>query len=678
MSAPSNRPIVKEFVKFDGDYFPLPLGDGAEEELYSTGEVVTSALEGFSPSVVAGDASVVDEQRIAVLSYADWSPGMGKKFSDEQDSLGGYAYGNLNTLYPNMAVLPPKQVDLGGIQAGYDESNMRWIKSSVAPNGLCGYSKHDTENRFLRWDGTSGAGAWVITAAMPDAATTIRGACDYGGYLVICTDKGIVTTVDVTTFTARWNTGAAISGFYGPVTHDNKVYAISAVDLKMYWTNDPTLGSPWGGVSAEAIALRPGEAIVDLFEWKNRAGTRAIHILTTQRLIAYDDDDFFTDVFPIAPHAFGSQQLMSAAPYPADQAVYLSTGDTPGAFVWQVTNDAFTNVNPNKGGGFPKAMRRAIGFISPSLTRVYALGGNFNGVESYYGGGGGPANSVVPGWIMAYNGAGWHCVAEGPSPAALLTALRSCAYLQNQVIFHYWDVSRFRVYTVYVPENGALPYDQDHRSYAEGTYYLVSAETDAGLENTDKTGRYFEIKIEKQDGTAGLPTDHEAELWVSFDGAAFVQYGTTATSATAFPWRIPLPGPTVANQQGIVWKRMSWMIKLRKNVGAAANVTPILRSVAHAYTRSPIIYDGFQVVIDLSRERFKNLNRGLFRGKSRTYLRNKLRTMMNSKLHYKVEWGTGNTRRTIKAAEVRINARENAGTGFGQYVVTGRDVSVPE
>lgn len=91
MSAPSNRPIVKEFVKFDGDYFPLPLGDGAEEELYSTGEVVTSALEGFSPSVVAGDASVVDEQRIAVLSYADWSPGMGKKFSDEQDSLGGYA-----------------------------------------------------------------------------------------------------------------------------------------------------------------------------------------------------------------------------------------------------------------------------------------------------------------------------------------------------------------------------------------------------------------------------------------------------------------------------------------------------------------------------------------------------------------------------------------------------------
>jgi hypothetical protein len=52
--------------------------------------------------------------------------------------------------------------------------------------------------------------------------------------------------------------------------------------------------------------------------------------------------------------------------------------------------------------------------------------------------------------------------------------------------------------------------------------------------------------------------------------------------------------------------------------------------------------------------------------------------MMNTKLHYKVEWGTGNTRRTIKAAEVRINARENAGTGFGQYVVTGRDVSVPE
>lgn len=671
MSAVASFDDNDPFVIIDGDFFPVERRSTREEELYAGGEVITSALEGFSPSVVAGDATVVDEQRIASLVWSDWTPGMGHKFTDEQDSLGGYAYGNLVTYYPNMAVLPPKQIDLGGIPAGYDESNMRWGKSTLMPNALYGYSKHD-DNRLLVWDGTSGNGAWD-DYAMPGGATVIRGVAEFGGYLVIATDEGIVTTVDGTTFVERWNSGLGASGFYGPVVHDNKIYVVSALDFKLYWTTDvTTTASPWPGGSAESLQLQPGEEIVDLFEWRNRAGTRSIHILTTRRLIGYDDDDFFADAFPIAPFTYGDQQLTSAGVSWLDQAIYLTTGDTPGAYVWQITNDAFTNVNPNKRGGFPRAQRRAVQFIAPSLSRIYALGGNFNGVEFYYGGGSGPANVAIPGWIMAYTGAGWHPVAEGAGTG--LDALRSCSYIQNQVIFHRWDGSRFRVYTVYVPENGALPYDQDHRSYAEGTYYLVSAETDAALENTDKTARYFTVKIEKQDGTLGLAADHEAELWVSFDGAAFSQVGATATSATAFPWRIPLPGPTLADQEGVVWERLTWMIKLRKNPGAAANVTPILRAVILSYTRSPEIYDGFQFSIDLTRKRFDRR----FRGKDHAYLRDKLRALMGGKTHPQVSWGEGANKRTIKAAELRINARENPASGFGVYLVTGRAVDVPE
>jgi hypothetical protein len=666
----------KAYIKIDGVFFPMPLPEGGEanteeSELYPGGEVITSSLEGFSPSVVAGDATVVDESRIAVLSWADWSPGMGHKFTDEQDAIGGYAYGNLVTTYPNMAVLPPKQVDLGGMPSGYDESNMRWGRSGVMPNGLYGYSLHD-DNRLLVWDGTTGAGAWV-DHAMPGGATVIRGAAEYGGYLVITTDEGIVTTVDGVSFTARWNSSFGASGHYGPVVHDNNIYVVGALDNKLYWTNDPTTGSDWANVSTDAIALMPDESIIELFEWKNRAGTRSVHILTTHRIIGFDDDDFFTDAFVFSKYVVGDQQLISATVWDVDKAVYLSTYQVPGGLTWQLTNDAFANVDPNKQGGIPLAHRRSLGFLSAGLSKVYALGGPTS-AEFYYGGGVGPTPTAVVGWIMAYTGAGWHPVAEGTGTG--ISAIRSCSYIPNQVIFHRWDGSRFRVYTVYVPEGGALPYDVDHRSYPEGTYYLVSAETDAGLEETDKTARYFNIRIEKQDQTPGLATGHEAELWASWNGAAFAQVGPTLTAASTFPYRIPLPGPTDATQQGIVWQRMSWMVKLRKNVGAAANVTPILRGVALAYTRSPDLYDGFQATIDLSKDRFKGLNKGLFRGHDRAYLRNKLLSLTGTKLHYTVVWGDGVTERTIPAAEIRINGRENPGSGYGVWTITGRDVSV--
>jgi hypothetical protein len=688
------------YVRINNWAFPMKAHEG-EEELEPGSEVITNALEGFAPSTVAGESGVVDQQSVAVLVFSDWQAGQGFKFSDEAENIGGYAYGNLNTLYPNMAVLPPKWVSLGDLPATWSMNGYsRIFYSQVHAEQLYLFNLRVYTEFAVR----PSSGTW-IKRNLPSPGTAIYGAVEYRGSLIMVIEGAILSSPNpaTTAFTAGW-----VGNFRGPVVHDNKIYVLNLNDGKMYWTSSlatATGVAAWTNAST-AIMLwdSPSESIYELYEFINRTNTPVIHIVTSSRIVAYDDDDFFANFYKTTGYN-SSARFTWATVWEQDRQVYRATSNHGGTSVLALTDETISNVTPTKRGGLPIERRPGIHNLTSSLNYLYALGTGPS-PENYIGNvATAPVHEYPAGYILAWNGEGWHVVIEGRNGSQAGTPplnppysiLLGSGYAPNQVFWLEYKTDNATyitntVFTAYLPEFGSLPYEVDLRQYDEGTFFMRSALIDAGHENLYKTARHMTVLFERQNGMPGIPVNHTAELWASWDGGAWGQVGATMTSTDTFPKRFPLPGTGNANdpsQVGIVWRSMQWEIRITKNVGADPFVTPIFRGLGLGYVLSPDVYLGFQFVIDLTKERFSQFKGGLFAGKSRRQLRDALYDMTQgagAKHHYRVEWGwaddydsvlnVGHREGIIRAAELRLNARENPGTGFGEYTVTGKDVSV--
>lgn len=676
------------YVKINGYGYPL-IRHETDEELMPGGEVITNAIEGFAPSSVAGDATVVDQQVVAALVFSDFRPGEGFKFVDEAENIGGYQYGTLDTRYPNMAVLPPRIMDLGALPAAFGVNDPMHIFVSQIYN-----------EQLLVWGENSNSiavrpssGVWV-NRFFASGAGGCNGVCEFGATTFFATQNAVEYSDDPGTIPIA---AGMVGSFSGPVVQDGKIYVWNQVDRKMYWTSTVALAkgvAAWTGVSVLAMPAAYTGFPAKMYATRNRANGPVIHLVFySGRIISYDTQDDFWGVFyePGQPQNVANSRA-DAAVWEQDRQVYLSVSGPGGTSALALTDDTTANVSPNKRGGLPTTRRYHITSWHSSLNYLYAFGGAPRAEDAI---GMGPAAiPAVPGWIKAWNGEGWHPIAEGTGTTNTTGQIRAAGYAPNQPLWITTVAGVTKLWGAYVPDLGQLPYDVDGRNYAEGTYILRSAIVDAELENVDKTARHFTVFFEQQDGTPGIPANHTAQLWASWDGGAFAQVGATMTSLDTFPQRFPLPGPetvpfTPGAQAGIVWRFMQWEIRVTKNAGATASVTPIFRGLSLGYLRSPDIYNGFQFVVDLTRERFNGFKGGLFMGRGRRELRDKLIAMAagaGAKYHYRIEWGWaddynavtgfGNRAGVIPAAEIRINTRENPGTGLGQYTVTGKDVSV--
>jgi len=684
--------VQDAYIKINGFAFPVKDHEG-EQELEPGSEVITNALEGFAPSTVAGDATVVDQQSVAVLAFTNFTPGQGFKFSDEAENIGGYAHGNLDTRYPNMAVLPPKRIDLGALPAGFVlNANPRIMYSQVYVDQLYVWN-YASFGFAVR----PASGVW-INRALPAGHNALYGVVEFGGTTFGITDLGVISSPNpaTTAWTAGW-----LGTFRGPVIHDNKLYLLNLTDGKMYWSTFALAGGAgaWAN-SSTATLIRNGsnENVFELYEFVNRANSPVIHITTERRIVAYDDDDFFADFYRTQGYQVTGLPA-EAAVWEQDRQVYRAASAEGGTYVLALTDDTSSNVSVNKRGGLSPDRRPRIRNLSSSLNYLYAYGG-FPEQEGFIGDTGFTPDAGlslpwnVLGWVLAWNGEGWHVVAEGKGNTLATGRIFGVGYAPNQILWLAQSGGVDHLWTAYTPEFGNLPYDTDMRQYVEGTFYLRSAIIDANHENVDKTARHVTLYIEKQDNTPGLPTDHTAQFWASWNGGTFFQYGPTLTSADTFPYRIPFPGPnttplTLDQQQGIVWRQMQWEVRITKLPGAPMQSTPIFRGLGLGYVLSPDVFLGFQFVVDLTKERFKQYKGGTYKGYSRGFLRNKLYEMTQgagAKNHYRIEWGWadqfdvasnfGQRKGIIPAAEIRLNTRENPGTGFGEYTITGKDVSV--
>lgn len=674
------------------DYFQvgtvkLPLPKNAEGRPGEFETLRTTPLEPFQASTVLGDSSLISDDRIAQAVFSDFRPGLGKRRYVAAESLSGYQDGDLLTV-EGVATLPPRR---NLLVANGAAGRLPAAASAPATGPVLGYGLgwgalfiYD----FLAWaPDISRAYAWNSTfnqfdvlTGPPNAAPPYSGFARFARYHVLCLGTGIWYSTDGQLYTQGWTPGGTIT-LRGLVNHDNKLY-VAAYDsatngLKLYWVATRAqliagIGVAWPGVSTDELILETAEVVVNLVDWKDERNNRQIQIVTTRRIASYDDADFFTTFWPV-PDADDSARPFGFVS-PRDDLLYLCFGGKNNS-VFVFNHQTVEETGPNKEFGIPKGNANfTIGALTGNSRHMFALGL-------------GPQGRV----LIANDAFGWSPFVRArlttPSdlnsaPTSANEKIAGMLYFGSRLVvlmqgggaeYVDWPDEASSVYNFAIA--GSVP---DVRAYEQGPFYLYSPEFDAGNELLQKIGKWWTLVAENPTGSnaasAGLPTGCQLLFGYQFDGGSW----TTATAlgaVDAFPHVVGL------DPSGFPpFRKLRFRVALQ-GASAGTLITPILRAAALAYTREPNIYDGLQVVIDLSEQRFRLLDGQLFYGRDRQYLRNFIETLKSGpsvvKTHYPVSYSYAGNVRSYASVDVRVSGTEDPQDGYGHYTLTLRDLSPP-
>jgi hypothetical protein len=672
------------------DYFQvgtvkLPLPKNAEGRPGEFETLRLTPLEPFQASTVLGDSSLISDDRIAQAVFSDFRPGLGKRRFVAAESLSGYQDGDLLTV-EGVATLPPARVSLVANGAA------GCLPAAFAFGPVVGYGFNWTQRyRFVLWlpDTTrayvwdSTAGQFVVLVGPPATAPPYSGVARFGRYWVLCLGAAIWYTTDGLNYTQGWTPGGTLT-LGGLVRHDNKLYvairdsATNGITLRWIATEAQLIagvGVAWPGVSTDVLLLDANEVLTNMVDWKDERNNRQIQLVTTRRIVSYDDADFFTTFWsvPDANDAYRPYAFVS----PRDDLLYFSFGGRNGS-VLVFNHQTVEETGPNKEFGIPKGN---------ATLYLQTLDGNSRHMF---------ALSTGQGRVLIANDAfGWSGFARARlldptnfsgAPLTANECINGMLYFGSRLVISLqgggveylgWPDEPASVYNFLSSGSGS-----DVRPYEQGPLYLYSPEFDAGNELLHKLAKWWTLHLEDPSNASGpsfaLPTGCFLTFGYQFDGGNWTTYPTTINALSAFPYRIPLPDAN--SQTGVGFRKLRFRVGLR---GAAAGtlITPVFRAVTLAYTREPDIYDGMQVVIDLSQQRFDLLDGQLFYGRDRQYLRDFIETLKSGptvvKTHYPVKYSYAGNVRSYASVDVRVSGTEDPQDGYGHYTLTLRDLSAP-
>jgi hypothetical protein len=682
MSGLLGTQLEEDYIDIGGVKLPLPKSPANQADEY--GVLRTTPLEPFQASTVMGDDSLISDDRIAQAVFSDFRPGLGKRRYTELDSLGGYQDGDLDTNDAGYTTLPRLAVTLTGTLAGV-------IAAPAQPNRMA--------TGFLySWTGTYYMAMWVpdetlfqvYVPAGPNWQVPANAQLAFGGYMpkqgmarfgglyVCCTvNTGIFTSPDGFVWTQRWIPGGTLV-IRGLVEHDNKLYAVvqdfsplgTNGSIKMYWvaTNAQLIaGTAWPAVSVDAISIDPGEVVVDVVDWKDRLDDPRIYVITNRRILAYNDADFWTKY--AQHHLYDETVRPTGFVFPRDELLYVGhCGSSKAVKVYN--NQTIEDVGPWREGGF----------VANALSdfTVSHFSGNDRWMFAFCKN----RNASGAGRVLRGNDSfGWSTAARATQASmedfdsAVTNNLTGGFYAEPYLVTSY---ANGVVKRQFMPTRGDLaPYNTDF-TYDVGPRWLYSAEFDAGNEDLWKLAKWWRVQLETLAGAYALGAGQEFYIKWQIDGGAWSTV-TTLTSASAFPNTIPLP--SLADQRGLPFRKLRFAIGI--DGGTTSTTTPpLLRALILGYTREPDIYDGLQVVVDLSEERFTD-GSGLpitqFYGLDRQALRNYIDTLKSgpgtAKRHYPVTIGWSGYQKVYASMDVRVAGVEDPQDRFGRFSLTLRDVT---
>lgn len=684
MSVLLGTQLDEDYIQIGSVKLPLPKNPTAEGEEWES--LRTTPLEPFQASVVLGDDSLISDDRIAIGVFSDFHPGVGVRRYTEVESVAGIEDGDLLTV-EGVATLQPYRNVLAGaasLPAG--------VYGNVPATGFLfnwtqryRYAAYSPTGVTRIWDST--LSTFGAPTGPPDGTPPYSAFARFAGYWVYCVLSGGVGTIwystDGKAYTAGWAPGGTTQ-FLGLMRHDGKLYAFTrdtaTNEMNARWISTQAqltagAGVAWPGVSALGFALEVAEVVTNIVEWTDKiTGDKMLYVLTSRRLIGYNDGDFWVEYW-LVPNANDSWRPFALA-FPRDNLLYIALDGTDSVFVFN--HQTIEEIGPNKGFGLPKFGNGALALklLAANTRNMFAFG-----------------TSNHARILIANDAFGWSPFYRPTlaNPADLTSAIASAAtrvagmfLAETRVVV---ILGNGAVEYLEWPDTSASIYKYDptgasiNRAHHVGPNWIVSGEFDGGQELLWKLAKWFRLHLERMNGTYALPPNCQAFFKWQFDGGAWSSV-TTLTSANTFPKTLPLP--SLASQTGIAFRKLRWAFGLQGEAVSFNYETPILRAVQIGFTREPDIYDGLQVTIDLTDDRFDDGNgRPLmnFYGRDRAYLRNYIETLKSgpgvAKTHYPVTIGWRGFTKTYASMDVRVAGVEDPQDRYGRWVLTLRQLDAP-
>jgi hypothetical protein len=532
------------------------------------------------------------------------------------------------------------------------------------------------------WRWSQASGLVDMTTAIPDAPfSKATSFCRMNGYLIFGVDTGTIPSAGFrySTDGVTWLSGGGVAGYAigrGMAVHDNKLYTLASTSAPPNATWLTVIAAPdpngWaaakviGNIENAAFAGGPHQGI-ELKEWRDGEGNRALWAVTNQALYILDDSNgIFQKVRSLAGYASASPTLTpQLCVWESDDNAYLTlydpSGDGGRDQVIQFTGGSRLNVGPTRPGRY--GLRDADKFRFSHLV---------GGADSFLVGFGqeksGTANT---GRAVALRGDGWHTLLRDTTAA---TKVRGGGWGNGLLVT---IMSNGAVFQTDLADDLTPPQYASGRSYDTATVTHELAWFTGGVPLLSKIVLDVTTMCVYDNGTIkdapGLPTGATLEYQYRLDGGGIVSLGTITSAQTAWPVVLAFSSPALY-KKGKLYEVLTR--------GAATTATPIRTAVSWHWQRRERQKFDYTVRVDLN-----------YRGGGREWLgrtaaqqRAELLALANPNTAAGQTGvtafsygggpdGTGPNATTVAQARVEVASVEDPVTGRGEMLVVLRDIT---
>lgn len=635
------------------------IGVTPEYRFLVVGKIRRFPVTGLGQTTTVGQTEKRQDLRTPQVIYSGQPGGMGRFEYVEMDGVDDFTDSTLDTRFECLT-LPPGRTQLGAaIGGGALTGQWKVEYLNQADAKVIAWGREQAATCLYYYD-TSPAG-WNAVAA----PSQLTGFCNFGGLYCLASASGgnaIYTSPDGVTWTG--------SGYAKPArgicVHDNHVYIYNETDQRLEWQTTATAAAGWS-TSPDTLKLFPGEKVRNLIEWRDPKGKPAVFLLTSQRILWYDDDaDQFQTFAPdIAGGAGGSFYSPHAAVFLADSNLYValpSTLEKSISATAQVYSGVTEQTGPNIKGGLP---------VGEQMRLWHAAGG----INWLYWFADSDSNTTPGGRVLAMNPQrGFHTIGKADAGTRILGG----GYARGLT----WAVqSDGKIYEFDTPDNKNHPLLASGRTYRTGAwYYHEFAFTDGGAENMPSTAEWVTVKCRNQDnsGVPGLPSGAgcQVEVAVRRDVDASWTVLNTLGSSDTFPAVCP-----INSGNGLAFREFKVRIGM---ISTNAAKSPMLDSVAFAFSREETPRFQVQCEVDLTEETW-GLDQSPMGGQyNLRQLRDALDAMSQPGVRVRARYGGASDShpnvpggRTIANAKLEYAGDEDPVTGLGTFTISLTDLTPP-
>lgn len=657
MSAQQQAGTTVGEVTLGGVPYPLALGPNGLPAPIDVAPQVA-----FPDAIILGDSSQRSDQRVASVIQSDWTGGIGTLEYIESQGVTTVRDSFADTRYAGVIASSRSNDQVYGTIPGSPIYPGRHIELVTVAGGTRLLSWAQDPGLAYQWDGTN----WISPFTY---ATT--GFTRFRGLGVFSTRGGVFTSTDGVTWTVTPGIGVSCRGV---AVHDNKVWTLVEGDATLRATTDPAGAATW--TTYATLYMQYGEFGMQLFEWRNARGVRALYILTNQRLIAYDDDDKeFATFFD-----FTEIVQSSGSTYPwahvwrNNDDLYLTLFNitlprTPSSVI-HFNGSVIEVLDPNKLGGINSGNQFGTLFTIGSIDELFAFAGTIGG-------------TATAGRILAMNSQqGWHTVFTATSANPIVGG----GYANGTLYIVLQSGAVTSIYSAGAGGNIVTLPDNASRTYLATAQTVESADLDAGTPGITKRLLWVRIACVVPDAALGsvfgLPAGATVKVEYRVDNGPWTQLTSTKaggvttalaggvlSSAVSFPATLPLGG-----ELGISCTRWNWRLTLTR--GTNALVPTLVTQVGWHYIRQPEVRYSYRARVDLRDETWGGEALPQFGGRTAAQLRNALLAWPGNGLT-SFAYGYGATRVALTAVDVVVRPVEAAVSQAGMYDVVVRDLTTP-